>query len=132
MKNSKLNPYKAATILLPIIALVLYFTRDFFIDLISHLPTCPFYAHLHLYCPACGNTRCVKALLRGDILTALRFNITPVIFGVFTLLGYLEMAFYSYGRRIYLLPRKLSYYIIVMILLVLYLIIRNFIPYLTP
>lgn len=132
MIKAKLNPYKAATILLPIVALILYYTQDFFIALISLLPACPIYAHFHLYCPACGNTRCVKALLRGDILTALRFNITPVIFGIFILLGYLEMAFNSFGRRIYLLPRKLSFYIIIIILLVLYLIIRNFIPYLTP
>ena len=132
MKKINLNPYKAATILIPLIALILYLTKDIFIGLFSHLPTCPIYARYHVYCPACGNTRSVTALLHGDLLTALRFNIVPVILGIFAILGYIEIAFTGFGRRIYLLPRKLSYYIIVIILLILYLIIRNFIPYLTP
>ena len=38
---------------------------------------CPVKRALHLYCPGCGGTRAVGALLRGDLLTSVRSN--PVV-----------------------------------------------------
>ncbi len=35
---------------------------------------CPVKRVLHLYCPGCGGTRAVGALLRGDLLTSVRSN----------------------------------------------------------
>ncbi len=43
--------------------------------------TCAFHRILHLYCPACGGTRAVSALLKGKILTSLYF-FPPVLFAV--------------------------------------------------
>jgi hypothetical protein len=37
-------------------------------------PVCPFHQLLHLQCPGCGTTRALAALLRGDIVEAMRFN----------------------------------------------------------
>ena len=132
MKNRPFNLNKVITILIPIIIILFYIARSFFIELTEFLPSCPFYARFHLYCPACGNTRCIKALLSGNLLSALRYNASPVLFGIFLFLAYVEFAAYSFGRKLRLLPRKLSFYITLIILLVLYLIIRNYIPYLTP
>lgn len=45
------------------------------IDLLpSHLSGCALHDYLFLYCPACGGTRAVEALLRLDLLAALRWN----------------------------------------------------------
>lgn len=132
MKIKPLNRYKIITVLIPIFILLLYFIRDYLIALTTLIPPCPFYSTLHLYCPACGNTRCVKALFHFDLFTALRYNVTPVLFGIFLLLAYIELATYSFGRHILLLPRKTGFYLFIIALLIAYLIVRNFIPYLTP
>lgn len=132
MKNKTLLIYKGATALIPIIILFLFITREYFITIVSQLPTCIFYTTFHQYCPSCGNTRSVTALLHGDIFQSIRYNISPILFGFLLFLAYIEMATYSFGKHIHLLPRKLSFYITLLIILVLYMIIRNFSPYLTP
>lgn len=35
---------------------------------------CWFYSEYHIYCPGCGCTRALTALLRGDILRSLYYN----------------------------------------------------------
>jgi hypothetical protein len=40
----------------------------------SVLPPCLFHALTHLYCPGCGVTRALYALLHGDIALAFRMN----------------------------------------------------------
>lgn len=41
------------------------------------LPPCPLYALTGLYCPGCGSTRCLHALLHGDL--ALAFAMNPLL-----------------------------------------------------
>lgn len=130
MKNKTL--YKASTILIPIIIFVLYLLHGFILKLMTFLPPCSFYSMYHLYCPSCGNTRSVTALLRGDILTSLRFNIVPIILSILSFIAYIELATYSFGKHIRLFPRSLRFHITLISILILYMIIRNFIPYLTP
>ena len=40
----------------------------------SVLPPCPFYALTGLYCPGCGSTRCLHALVHFDLATAWAMN----------------------------------------------------------
>ena len=123
---------KLLSILIPIIILLIYINLDSIFHYLSQLPICPFYSLFDLYCPACGNTRSVKALTNGDILSSLRYNVEPMILIILSTLLYIELVTKSFGKHIRLLPRKFSYYLTLIILLILYLIVRNFFPYLTP
>lgn len=40
----------------------------------SQLPPCPLHALSGLYCPGCGSTRCLHALLHGDVALAVAMN----------------------------------------------------------
>lgn len=132
MKTRSLFIYKLITALIPIILLALFLFQDFLIQTVNQLPPCPFYSYTHLYCPACGNTRSVTALFHGDLFSALRYNITPVLLGVLFLIYYIERITYCFRRPIRLLPRKLSFYLILIILIMLYYGLRNLSQYLTP
>lgn len=120
---------KSITIALPFLVFLLVLLRDEYISLLRLFPLCPFYKAYHLYCPACGNTRSTIALLNGDLLLSLRYNIIPFLFALFATGAYLEYAFRSFGRKVIILPRKGSFYIVGLIFFLLYLIIRNFIPF---
>ena len=46
----------------------------------SALPPCPFRALTGLYCPGCGSTRCLHALLHGELARA--FALNPLLVAV--------------------------------------------------
>lgn len=129
-KNKK--SLKFLTISIPLIGIILFVYKDIITELLFHLPKCLFYTTYHLYCPACGNTRSIYSLMNGDIASALRYNITPVVLLLLLLCGYIELAAFSFNKRILLLPRKSGFYLTMSIIMVFYLLLRNFIPYLTP
>ena len=61
--------------------LVLLIVFWFYWKYIMNLPfnKCNMVEVLHLYCPACGGTRAVGAILRFDILSAFKYNpIVPI------------------------------------------------------
>ncbi len=123
---------KILTILIPIVLLILYLIKESLFSFLSLLPPCFLYSHFHLFCPACGNTRSLYALLQGDLLKALSFNVVPILVLLIALAGYIELTTYSFGTHRHLLPRKLSLYIVLIILIFLYLLLRNFVPSLAP
>ncbi len=40
----------------------------------SFYPACPVYHYLHIYCPGCGSTRALAALLHGRVIDAMHYN----------------------------------------------------------
>jgi len=43
------------------------------------LPPCPLHSTTGLYCPGCGVTRATRALMHGDLVTALQMNMVAII-----------------------------------------------------
>ena len=114
-------------ILLPIFLLSLFFlTKDLILSLSYHLPSCPFYRYTGFYCPACGNTRSVRSLLEGDILSALQYNIVPLTLLVLGSFLYGELGTALFGMHKRLLPREGIFWIIFGILMATYFVGRNF------
>ncbi len=74
---------------------LMYFSAVFVIRNIT-LPPCIYYTTAHIYCPGCGFTRAVEALMRGDVLLSLRQNplliIGMVLLAVYYI-GFLVRAF---------------------------------------
>jgi hypothetical protein len=62
----------------------------------GHYPTCPFLALTGWYCPGCGTTRAVHALLHGDAGLALQRNPLTV-----AALVVLAAAFALWSRRLW-------------------------------
>ncbi len=102
---------------------LIYMTRFFY--------KCPFYTRTGMLCTGCGNTRSVIALLNGDILTSLKYNITPIVICVLILLFYAENLIGCLGKQVHLIPRKMSYFIVFLLFMSAYYILRNFIPFLS-
>lgn len=69
------------------------------------LPSFPCTIHelFHMYCPGCGGTRAILALLKGEILHSIAYN--PAI-----LLGGLLMMYYEVGVIVTLIKKNQRYY----------------------
>lgn len=130
MRNNKRN--RIITIALPMMGFLIILMKEHILALIPYMPACFLYSRLHLYCPACGNTRSVTALLHGDLMASLQFNITPILILLLALAAYLEFALASFGKSIQLLPRRLWFYLVLITLLVVYYLARNLSPALAP
>ena len=82
--------------------------RIFQVDLHQAFPLCGFYRLTGYYCPGCGGTRALVALLHLHILQSLRCHplilYTAVILGVFWVGKTLEIVIGRQQRRIRLKP----------------------------
>ncbi len=126
------NQNRIITIALPLMGVLILLMKEHLLAIIPYIPPCFLYSRFQFYCPACGNTRSVTALLQGDLLASLHYNITPALILLLAAVAYLEFALASFGKPIRLLPRKLWFYLALISLLVVYYIIRNLSPALAP
>lgn len=60
-------------------------------------PQCPIFQYLHVYCPGCGATRALAALLHARIAEALHYNALVVLL-VPVLLAYFAVAYWKAQR----------------------------------
>jgi Protein of unknown function (DUF2752) len=61
-------------------------------------PRCPLHELLHLQCPGCGATRSLAAVLRGDLVEAMRFNALTTLLLPFAF-GYGILCYIDYLKR---------------------------------
>lgn len=107
--------------------------RDFAFHLAADvLPPCDTYSHFGIYCPGCGLTRCILAIMHGDIWLAFRCNAAVLCLLIAAVLLYAEFVLLSFGKDVQLLPRKARVYIAFAAVAVIYIVLRNFIPELQP
>ena len=76
----------------PILTAAVLVLKDFILGLKRYLPDCTFNTVTGYLCPGCGNTRSLTYLLNGDILSALRCNVTIPFLGMLLVLLYIENA----------------------------------------
>lgn len=126
MKNKRI--LKILVFVLPVLTLAGFIFLKFNAsEIVAGFPECPFYGLLHIQCFGCGNTRSVMALLRGDIISSLKYNISPVIICVLLGLLYAELITAAFGKHRKILPRNKVFWIIFGVVLGIYFIGRNFI-----
>ncbi len=86
-KNSPLILYIGFHVTIPILILLAIPLRSLLQNAPPILSNCWIHDLLHLYCPLCGGTRSVSAMIRLDFLEALRYNAAVVILFVLFLIG---------------------------------------------
>ena len=109
MKEKKLMEgqvfYILATIVL-IMGIVFAIICDFFHLEFPVSAPCVLNNQFHLYCPGCGGTRAMFALMRFDILDSIRSN--PIFLYLVLLFFYYyigtTLAVWKHGRKIYFHP----------------------------
>jgi hypothetical protein len=68
-------------------------------------PQCPVFQYLHVYCPGCGATRAMAALLHLRIAEALHYNALVVLVGP-VLLAYFVVSYWRARRdEVFTWPR---------------------------
>ena len=94
---------------------------------------CPVHKLFHIWCPSCGVTRALTALMHGDILLALRQNAVVIAAIIIALAWYIELILKVFGKnvRFPLIHNPLFYYILLALWLA-YAVARNFIPEIAP
>ena len=101
------------------------------LDIVS-IP-CPFHFITNLYCPGCGVTRMIKSILKLNFYQAFRYN--QLLFILFPFFFFLIID-YIYN---YIIKKKSIYkkipeiiWIIIIIFLIIFELIRNIFPYFAP
>lgn len=130
-------PYKrihrVLVIVLPIAAVALLTVAAWLILRYVTLLPCPSYALAHIYCPGCGSTRAVRALLHGDLLLAVRQNVSIPVMLLMGAAYYVEFALKVWGKSVRFPPIHNKWFIAALFAAwFIYAVVRNFVPAIAP
>ena len=132
MKNKSVSK-GIMLIILPIAAVgFVYLIRPLLYYAVTFFSGCPINKMFGIYCPGCGCTRSIFALLRLDIPLALRENITPLALITVSLSFYLEPLLGCFGISYKSPVRHKAVWISLVAFAVFYYVLRNFIPQIAP
>ncbi len=118
---------------LPFIAIpIIFLLANFVANHKEYLSPCLTYTLLEIHCPGCGATRASIALLHGDIITSLRQNCMVIIGILICAWLYIEFLFKVYEKPLsFTIVKQNNIWVFVSFLLV-YTILRNVFPVLSP
>ncbi len=124
---------KALVIIAPFAAAAVCGAAAYLILRYVTLWPCPSLTLLHIYCPGCGSTRAVAALLHGDLLLALRQNSVIPVMLLMAVLYYLEFALKVWGVRFHFPVIHNKVFITALFVCwLIYAVVRNFVPAIAP
>lgn len=127
------NTYqKILVLILPFASLFLCYLICIFAFKYISLPPCYIHHFTGLYCPGCGATRAVYALVNGDILLSLRQNAFLAVGIVIVLILYIQFVLRAFGKKINTFINMQGFIWIMFALLIVYTILRNIFPALAP
>lgn len=64
------------------------------------LPSCYLYELTGIYCPGCGCTRAVYALIHGDVILSLKQNPLVIVSLAVLFVLYIELVFRAFGKKL--------------------------------
>ena len=124
---------KALVIIAPFAAVAVCGAAAYLILRYVTLWPCPSLTLLHIYCPGCGSTRAVAALLHGDLLLALRQNSVIPVMLLMAVLYYLEFALKVWGVRFrFPVIHNKVFITALFVCWLIYAVVRNFVPAIAP
>ena len=124
---------KALVIIAPFAAAAVCGAAAYLILRYVTLWPCPSLTLLHIYCPGCGSTRAVAALLHGDLLLALRQNSVIPVMLLMAVLYYLEFALKVWGVRFrFPVIHNKVFITALFVCWLIYAVVRNFVSAIAP
>ena len=110
-----------------------YTLKFFYMKYIASL-NIPCFVHLTTgyWCPGCGGTRSMIELSKGHIIRSIHYNPISVVLLINFILMYIQLIFNTHNIKKRVLPENDMYIVILVIAMLFYYLIRNFIPCLQP
>lgn len=122
--------FKIFVIIMPIISIALIYSAvKLYTQYIYSIEfPCMFNLFTGYFCPGCGNTRSIIALVNGHIILSLRYNPFIILLFVFLILLYIELFTSTFYVHKKIIPRSNKFLFVTLGIMIIYYFIRNFIP----
>lgn len=96
------------------------------------LPSCYLYELTGIYCPGCGCTRAVYALIHGDVILSLKQNPLVIVSLAALFVLYIELVFRAFGKKLRTFVHSKYFLWGTFIVIMIYTVLRNIFPQLAP
>ncbi len=125
VKNIKIK------IMISLIVILLCTSFFFLYTKINIFIPCIFHELTGLYCPGCGITRCLIAIIKLDFMQAFRYNMLVfILLPIFTFIGIKKYYCWLLNKQCILFSNR--FYITLAIITILFGILRNIFPVFAP